>query len=242
MRSRRFYVPAETIEGDWARLPAEEVHHLTRVLRLGAGAVVEIFDGTGRAYRGVVAGHEPDLRVEALQVIDIAAEPALELRLGLALIKPARFEWVLEKATELGVAEVVPLRTRFAEIRIPEAKLPARLERWERIARGAVKQCRRASVPRLRRPIGLEAFLAEAAAAGPVLLFAERGGAPPESGLMGRRLSVVIGPEGGWHDSEIEAARSAGCRIVSLGPRILRADTAAVAALAIVQFQLGDLA
>src|SRR5262245_54007995 len=170
MPKRRFYVPPEAIDGDRARLPAEEAHHLTHVLRLGAGAVVEIFDGTGRAYQGVVAGQEPDVRVEALRAIESAAESALELRLGLGLIKPARFEWALEKATELGVAEVVPLLTRFAEVRIPEVKLAGRLERWERIARGAAKQCRRVSVPRLRRPVGLETFLVEAAAAGPVLL------------------------------------------------------------------------
>src|SRR6058998_1965160 len=140
MSRRRFFATRESIAGGIARLSAEEVHHLRDVLRLRAGQVVEVFDGAGRSYVGRVQRDDGGLSVGSLERTEGRAESPIDVSLGLALIKSDRFEWALEKATELGVREIVPLESRRCEVRIPQGKLEARLERWRRIVREAAKQ------------------------------------------------------------------------------------------------------
>lgn len=241
MNRRRFFVPKDRIAGGIARLSAEEVHHLRDVLRLRAGQVVEVFDGAGRSYVGRVQRDDGGLSVGSLERIEARAESPIDVSLGLALIKYERFEWALEKATELGVREIVPLASRRCQVRLPQGKLEARLERWRRIVREAAKQCGRSAVPEVAAPRSFAEYLAAGLAGTALLLLCETSAAPWDGRIEARRIGVTIGPEGGWTAEELRSAEQAGCRIVGFGPRVLRAETAAIAALAIVQFERGDL-
>jgi len=165
------------------------------------------------------------------------------LTLAAALIKSDRFEWILQKATELGVDEFLPLVTRFCKVRIPENRLEARMERWQRIVWEACKQSRRVDVPRIHKPLPFSDFLALGQSGNwTALMLYEKAlnrlriEAPSKG-----RIVLCIGPEGGWDQTEAEAAVRAGCRLFGLGARILRTETAALAAIAIVQSQLADL-
>src|SRR5262245_4809168 len=214
MSRRRFFVPKEHIADRIARLPPEELHHVRDVLRLAPGDVVEVFDGEGAGYAGRLDARESGWVVESLEPVATRTESPLDLVLVLALVEADRFEWALEKATELGVREIVPLATRHSEIRIPPAKVAQRIERWRRIVREAAKQCRRDAVPRVEAPLAVEEYLAREAPETERLLFSELAAEPWNIGLRGgRRVEVIIGPEGGWTAEEMSAAQRAECRI-----------------------------
>lgn len=238
MARRRFFVPPESVTGPSAVLPEVQAHHLRDVLRIGAGEAVEIFDGTGRGWAGEVAYSGSRVLVCGLEPL-AARQPGIHVILAAALIKPARFEWMLEKATELGVDEVIPLKTRFGDIRIPDARLGDRVGRWDRIAREAARQCGRMDAPRIHDPVDF-ARLLESGAVGVRVLFHEKAGEPwrPDPAALEAGVLLCVGPEGGWSDGETDAARAAGFAVCGLGPRILRAETAALAALAVLQHRV----
>ena len=137
MSRRRFFVPRDQIRDGRALLPADQAHHLRDVLRIRSGAEVELFDGEGSCYTGKVEIHRAEIRIVALRKTEPAENPWTRLILAPALIKSERFEWILQKATELGVREFIPLKTRFSDIRISDSKLEARLQRWQRVVREA---------------------------------------------------------------------------------------------------------
>jgi 16S rRNA (uracil1498-N3)-methyltransferase len=240
MARRRFYVPQDSIRDGTAVLPDGQARHLRKVLRMGSGEVVEIFDGKGHGYTG-----EVELRASGVAVCGLQSLPAQDsspsLILAAALIKSDKFEWMLQKATELGVDEIVPLITHFSDLRFPAGKIASRLGRWDRIAQEAAKQCRRLTAPQIREPVNFVDFL-EAGEFSPSarLLFYEK--APdlwqPDPDELSKGVLLCIGPEGGWNDDEVECAHGAGFSSFCLGPRILRAETAAIAAIAIVQHHL----
>jgi 16S rRNA (uracil1498-N3)-methyltransferase len=223
-----------------AYLSSSQAHHLRHVLRLGTGDVVEVFDGEGQAYLGDVEIQGPRVVVRSLRPLSSEQAP-VRIILAPALIKSAKFEWILQKATELGVHQIVPLATRLSDIRIPESKLGLRLQRWDRIVIEASKQSRRLVAPRLHQPMNFSDLLFSGEfSTCTKLLFYEKAsnlwspGDVPGSG----EIMLCIGPEGGWESREIEQAQSSGISVFSLGPWTLRAETAAVAALAILQHHL----
>lgn len=239
MARRRFYVPRELIGERVAILPSIQAHHLRDVLRLSTGDTVEIFDGSGSGYAGEVELRGNEVLVRGLERIDSPRLP-FRLTLAAALIKAAHFELILQKVTELGADEIIPLKTRFSDIRIPEEKLNSRLERWRRIVVEAAKQCRRLTVPTLRPPLNFSAFLSSEELPGCTkILFYEKAAQPLRPGLlMSDRIVLCTGPEGGWDTSEIAQAETAGFGVFSLGSSILRAETAAIAAAAVVQHEI----
>ncbi len=169
-------------------------------------------------------------------------EPEWDLLLAQALIKSDKFELVLQKATELGVSGILPLETKYAAIRIPAGKMEQKLERWRRIVREASRQCGRSRVPEVASPVPFSRFASSPDQVRPVRLFFHAGAdagwdaaAVPAGGTV-----VCIGPEGGWHEDEAKLAQSSGFLMFHLGPRILRAETAAIAALALAQFRIAN--
>jgi len=219
-------------------LPAAEVKH-ARVRRLHNGAEVVVFDGRGCAYRGRIEAYSRDaVRVALVEALPArAAESPLAITLAVAVLKADRLDWVIEKTTELGVARIVPFECEHSLAR-PSA---ARQTRWRSIAAGAAKQCGRSIVPTVETCSSFAAVIERSAER--KLLFWE--GAP-----VGERLSTagaphqvlaIVGPEGGFTAGEATAARSAGAQVVSLGPRILRADTAAISAATLCQHLWGDV-
>ncbi len=219
-----------------AELRGDAARHLTRVLRAKAGQLHEISDG-GTVYLAEIVEAHPDCAVfRVVEPLAMPPEPLLRVTLCAALIKFDRFEWIVEKATELGVERIVPVETALSEKGLREASAK-RAPRWERIARESSEQSRRLRAPQVQPAVRLEEALATAAQ---YRYFLEEAGAPslhgilPEDRTRPGEAALLIGPEGGWTDGERRAAANAGWLAAGLGPRILRAETAALAALAVL--------
>lgn len=242
MTERRFYVrPADAAPGALT-LRGDEAHHARRVLRLDVGAAVSCFDGLGSVWRGRIAEYRKEAAVvEPLERVEAPPEPRPLVTLAQGLLKGERMEVVVQKATELGAARVVPLLAARSEGRLDGDRAGRRAERWRRIALEAAKQCERARLPEIAPPATVAA--AVAALEGPGVAFVERDGAPARAalGALGRpeRLTVFVGPEGGWAPGERLTFEAAGLPRLSLGPNVLRAETAAIAALVVVAYELG---
>ena len=240
MSHKRFYVPRDCIRDSGAVLPPGQAHHLRDVMRIKAGDIVEIFDGTGRGYSGDVEYLDSTVLIRNLRSLP-PEEPSIRIVLAAALVRPSKFEWMLQKATELGVDEFVPLKTSRSEARLAEGKVLSRIERWNRIVQEASRQCRRLSAPQIRMPRDFSDFLETIDDYSCTkLLFYENAETPWkfDPDILSNHVLLCIGPEGGWENGEVEEAARAGCQIFSLGSRTLRAETAAVAALSVVQYHV----
>jgi len=255
MSRHRFYAPPSEITGSSITLSPDETHHLARVLRLRPGDPVSAFDGLGAEYSCTVA-HVSGNRamLEIIEQLTDVVESPLPLTLAQALAKGEKFDFIVQKATELGVTRVVPIVTEHSDVRIADEKTDRRLARWRRVALEASKQCGRRILVQIEPPLSFTEFLhcenprsAAASSAEPplMLVFTERGGVAIDRLLSGHPLGssvvAVIGPEGGWSDAETAAMADFGCQAVTLGRRTLRTETAAIAALALIQHALGDL-
>lgn len=234
MARRRFFV--DSVHSGHARIEGPDAHHLTRVLRVEPGQKFEISDNQD-VYLAEIENARKDLVSFAILERLGAPQPTLRSILLASLIKFERFEWMLEKATELGVESVIPVETERTEKGLARAA-EKRLLRWRRIAREASEQSRRARLPEIETPVSLASALVLGAEHRYVL---EEETAPPILARMPvergeqARVAVLVGPEGGWTDGERAEIEPAGWTAVSLGHEILRAETAAMAALAILK-------
>jgi 16S rRNA (uracil1498-N3)-methyltransferase len=224
------------------RLEGAELHYLRDVLRLRRGARVEIFDGEGLSFLTELVAIGPSGAELALrEPMAGGSESPLALTLAVAVSKASKLDWVVEKATELGVARIVPFASERTIAAVERAT--GRIDRWRRIASAAAAQSGRARCPEV---VAIETFaqlLPLAATHDRSWLFSP-GGGPPLAGPVGgavRSVVVVTGPEGGFSTREIAQAIEAGFALASLGPRVLRAETAAIAAVALAQHRWGDL-
>jgi len=239
MTRRRFHAPPTAFTQTTVTLTADEARHLRDVLRLKSGDEVYVFDGRGREFRCSVSNTKRDsaeLQIDA-EVDPAKPESQLQLNLCVALLKGEKFDLVVQKATELGVTTVTPLITRYADIHLrDQSDATKRVARWQRIALEAAKQSGRAFVPEISLPVAFETALE-----GVGVMFSERGGEPFENLTGARAMTALVGSEGGWADEEIEAARARNFHVVTLGGRILRAETAAIAVTVLMQHRFGDL-
>ncbi len=239
MTQRRLHLPSARAGAARAPLGDEARHYLRDVLRLGPGASLEVFDGRGGAWEAtVLAGYQE----VALGAARAAPAPAAVVWLLVALAKGEKLELVVQKTTELGVARVVPFAAERSVVRLEPEKGEDRARRWRRIAEEAARQCGRADVPEVDAPAPLEAALAVVPPGFATFLFHPggmplSGAAPSPAG----GYAAVVGPEGGLTDGERAACARAGAREASLGPRVLRAETAAIVATALLQARFGDL-
>jgi 16S rRNA (uracil1498-N3)-methyltransferase len=230
---RRFFV--DEIRGGAAELLADDALHLTRVLRVQVGEQFEISDNQAAWLAEVVEARGSRVVFRVLEPIESAPLP-VRITLIPALVKFDRFEWIVEKATELGVSRILPMNAARTEKGLYEASRK-RSERWRKIVRESSQQSRRVSIPEIlpsapfslcqREPADYRYFLEESVA--PPLLQAL-----PQARVATHHVAVMLGPEGGWTDQERQLAIAAGWQPVSLGPLILRAETAAAAALSVV--------
>jgi 16S rRNA (uracil1498-N3)-methyltransferase len=224
-------------------LPRDEGEHLTRVLRLGAGDMVHVFDGRGQEFLArVVTAVRRDVRVQLLSRAEAAAEPQVSLTLAQAVLKGDKMDDVVRDAVMLGACAIQPIVTKRTETTVAALMKGARLDRWKRIALASVKQSRRAVVPEIRMPLTLETLLDEPASALRMMLVEPSASAEVEPVAVLQReptpadATLFVGPEGGWTEPEWSAAASRGIRLITLGPRTLRADAVAIAALSVVTF------
>ena len=238
MTRRRFHAPPTAFTQTTVTLTADEARHLRDVLRLKAGDEVYVFDGRGREFRCSVSNTKAELRIES-EVEPAKPESQLQLNLCVALLKGEKFDLVVQKATELGVTTITPLMTRHADIHLrDQSDATKRVARWQRIALEAAKQSGRAFVPEISLPVAFEAAINVESVG---VMFSERGGEALESLTAANSITALVGSEGGWADEEIDAARARDFHIVTLGGRILRAETAAIAVTALLLHRFGDL-
>jgi 16S rRNA (uracil1498-N3)-methyltransferase len=253
MSRRRFYAPPGEFDLDrmTVGLAPEEGRHLHDVLRLRRGDEAFVFDGEGREYRCRVAVE--GRRGALLEIVEEVAaerpESPLRLTLGVALLKGEKFDLVVQKATELGASRIIPVVTKFADVRIRDGQdASRRIERWKRIALEAAKQSGRASLPGLHGPTTFASIVESEPTVETLcrLLFSEREGCGLREALSRcssevKAATALVGPEGGWADEELEQARLKGWNIVTLGGRTLRAETAGIVITALLQHLCGDL-
>ena len=241
----RFHLSPDAVRGDRVIFDAAAAHHLGRVLRAAAGAVVQAVDASGQLLSVRLTEIAPR-RAEGV-VVERAALPTespLDLTLAQAIPKGDRMEHVIRMVTELGVTRVVPLLTERTVVRLEPGRSESRLARWRRVAREAAQQSGRAAVPEIAAPQRLSAWGPGACAAGLVVCFWEEERRPLD-GIVPTgpctRAAVVVGPEGGLTAQEVHGLTEAGALAASLGPRLLRTDTAGAVAVVLLQARYGDL-
>ncbi len=242
-----FFVPPQNISEGRFWIGPEGSNHLTRVLRKRVGDEVAIFDGADRAWRGVIDKVTPQ-RVEGKLLADDPSVPeAYAFRLFQGFPKGDKLDWILEKGTELGVTAFIPMDTDRAVGRLPPDRAKARLARWEKIVRVASQQCGRRRLPGVSAPVSLaEAMKKIGPGDWTFIPWESETGTPLKKALADFRrraagpptINVMIGPEGGFAPAEVEKAKVAGAVPVTLGPRILRTETAGLYAASTILYEL----
>jgi 16S rRNA (uracil1498-N3)-methyltransferase len=233
MARRRFFV--DTPRNGLVELHGDEARHLTRVLRVEPGQRFEISDNRVAYLAEIAEARGERVVFRVLEPLPLP-DPVISLTLLASIVKFDRFEWIVEKATELGVERIVPIGATRTEKGLFEASAK-RAERWMRIARESSQQSRRVRMPEILLAVRFERAIVETA---DYRCFLDEAAAPPLLATLPQvrtgadHIAVLLGPEGGWTDSERQLAAAAGWSAASLGPQILRAETAAVAALAIL--------
>lgn len=242
---RRFYSSNIDLQSREIILNTEETRHLRDVLRLRAADEINVFDGEGSEFLcriREIGKKETELQI--LEKISPAApESALELTLAVALLKGEKFDFVVQKACELGVSRIVPLVTKRADVKLKDQKeTEKKLERWRKIVVESSKQCGRAFLMKIETPVSFAEFVKNSDET--FLFFSERNGESFENfidkNIKAEKFTAFIGSEGGWDEAEIETARANNFHIITLGGRILRAETAAMTIPALLQNHFGD--
>jgi len=243
VRLTRVHVPGPLASGKSQTIEGDAANHITRVLRLERGDSLIVFDGRG----GEHAARIVELRKDAVLVAvgdhsTAVRESTLSLTLAQGVSRGERMDWVVQKATELGVTRIVPVLTERTVVKLGAQQAERKLLHWRGIATAACEQSGRDRVPVVDMPLALAAFLAASDSRATRVLLSPTGdrgiGGLPRPGAD---VVVLIGPEGGLAEAEQRAALAAGFLAVRLGPRVLRTETAAVAALTLIQHHFGDL-
>ncbi len=242
-RPPRLYAGADLHPEKALLLEERSAHHLVRVLRLGVGDAVVVFDGQGGEYEGTIASIHRErvtLAIGAHHAVERESPVAVTLAQGIS--SGEKMDFTVQKAVELGVAAIQPLATERALVRLSGPRAAARLAHWRRIAIAACEQCGRNRVPEVREPLSLDTFCRERGGGAPKLMLAPRGGSSLKEILSNTAtaLTLAAGPEAGFSDGEQAMLAAAGFAAVRLGPRVLRTETAALAALAAINALQGD--
>ncbi|HVN78152.1 MAG TPA: 16S rRNA (uracil(1498)-N(3))-methyltransferase [Terriglobia bacterium] len=243
MSNRRLYLQTPPC-GESAVLSGSEAHHLIHVLRARSGDRVELIDGSGRVWTGEVAEIGPaSVDLSKVTLIVEESPSSTSLILLQSLCRPDKLEWILQKTTELGITEIYLVETRRSVARIPLERIEAKMDRWKKIIIGAAKQSRRETLPLLHPPVNCRSA-SEQANADLKILFSENQGQRNLKSLMRMKqwnsVAFSIGPEGGWTADEESQFLDNQFQPVSLGTHILRTETAAIAALAVLKYELED--
>ena len=242
----RITIPTTAIQADRITVrDPKRLHHLLRVLRVKAGDRLQCVDGRGGIYAGPIIQCARSAVSVAIEVRNREAPVRAAVTLAQAIIRPERFEWMIQKATELGVTSIIPTITSRTRIQSAGSLGGARLARWQRIAEEASAQCGRATIPTIEPPQPFDQVLERLGVHYGLMLTLASDAVPLEHHLGKledlQHVLLLIGPEGDFSLDEVQIAKQRGMHIVRLGRMILRAETAAIAVLAIVQQALGEL-
>ncbi len=232
----RFFIQPEYIKGKSVHFPPDLSHQIVHVLRLKAGDLVDVLDNSGTVYH-VALDIDPAEKIVQGRIMDSSmakGEPAVTIELCVGLSQRDKFEWILQKGSEIGVSVFTPFISSRTLVQSGDLK-PKRRDRWERIIREAAEQSGRGKLPELNDPVPFSELLQDESSDGVLSLIAWEGKDPEESGLIdpligysGSRIRLLVGPEGGFSEEEVDSALECGCQVVSLGTRILRMETAAI--------------
>ena len=256
----QFYLSPESLHDRAFHLKGPEAFHITKVLRYREGQTLVLFDGRGGRFEGVIQKIHGDGSVSGSLTETLHAtedRKPVEIVLFQGLLKASHWDWVLEKGTELGVAAFAPLITPRTVVLLHEAQRSrAKQDRWRRVVLAAAKQCQRSKLPEVREPVEFRDAIKDACEGGGLTALAWEGlsgatasesvklalrEADQKRGKESRRVNLFIGPEGGFTEEEVELAESLGAVVFGLGPRVLRAETAALAAVSVLQYEFGSL-
>ncbi len=243
---RRLFIAGRL--ADTVTITGADAHHLGHVMRARAGQHCVVVDADRQVAEMEITGFSADtVTLRQVALLDADTEPPIDLVLAMCLPKGDKMDLIVQKAVELGASAIQPLRSANCVVKYDAKKAAARQEKWQRIAGEAAKQCGRTLLPVVEPIADLGAWLAEMAAAPDTAAFfcyeneQRRSAADFLAAAQAHRYAALVGPEGGFTPAEAAQAAAAGVQAVTLGPRILRAETAALAVLAVVQYAKGDL-
>lgn len=239
----RFYISKESIEGNTITIAGKEAHHILNVMRLKKLDEVVTFDGTGKEYIGFIKDiKHKSVTIEILQDRTVLSKDTTKIALVQAILKKEKMDYIVEKSTELGVSSIIPIVTSRAIPNWDESKKRAHVERWRKIAKEASKQCGRVDVPAVFEIMDFKDAVKrqEDYDLRLIATLSEEAGGIKDilNSFKREKISIAIGPEGDFTTDEIEEAKKSGFKLVSLGPRVLRSDTACLAVLAILNYEL----
>ncbi len=243
MRLTRVHVDGPLSSGERVLVKGAAANHIMRVLRLRAGDALTLFNGRGGEFAGSVEEFRRDsVLVGVHDARSVDRESPLSLTLAQGISRGERMDWILQKATELGASRIVPLFTERSVVRLDPKQAERKLHHWRAIAVAACEQSGRNRVPEVALPQGFHDFVADSEPQPTRLLLSPTGATGIDQlPAAGAGVTVLIGPEGGLTEVEQESALRAGFTPVRIGPRVLRTETAAIAALTIIQQKFGDL-
>ena len=240
-----FFVTPQQISGDKIRIEGGDVNHMKNVLRMKLHEKAEISDGESRTYLCEVEAYEEDVAVlHILEEMEADTEPASKLYLFQGLPKSDKMELIVQKAVELGVYQVIPVAMKRSVVRLDDKKAAKKADRWNSIAESAAKQAGRSRIPEVTMPLSYNEALKMAEELDVTLLPYELAGGMEVTREVIRQIKsgqsggIFIGPEGGFEPEEVDAAVSMGAKVITLGRRILRTETAGLATLAVLMFEL----
>ena len=240
-----FFVTPQQISGDKIRIEGGDVNHMKNVLRMKLHEKAEISDGESRTYLCEVEAYEEDVAVlHILEEMEADTEPASKLYLFQGLPKSDKMELIVQKAVELAVYQVIPVAMKRSVVRLDDKKAAKKADRWNSIAESAAKQAGRSRIPEVTMPLSYNEALKMAEELDVTLLPYELAGGMEVTREVirqiksGQSVGIFIGPEGGFEPEEVDAAVSMGAKVITLGRRILRTETAGLATLAVLMFEL----
>jgi 16S rRNA (uracil1498-N3)-methyltransferase len=245
---RRFFIEPDAAIEPVVTITGSEARHIKNVLRLKPGDNIRLFDGTGIEYEAVIV-HLTAGRAElsVINKVPAAAESPIGLTIAQGYLKEKKMDSLIRPLCELGMSRWLPFISQRSVPRPDKTRLDARLERWQKLARESLKQCRRSVMPQISAPISFDEILEFGSSCDHKILFWEQETRLLDGDVLTdpmnpvKQALVVLGPEGGFSDHEVEQARINGFTLSGLGPRILRAETAAIAACTLMQYLFGDL-
>ncbi len=244
---RYFFIEQPAADGATAMISGPDARHITTVLRLKPGDTIGLFDGVGFEYQArIEAVSSRNVKVAVLKRFPSTGESPVEIIVAQAFLKERKMDGLVRQLTELGITQWLPFFAQRSVPRLDQKNITARSERWKKIAKEALKQCKRGRVPEIRDPASFEAMLVQSRTCDLKIAFWEEESTPltalrPQPKQKIKTIFAMLGPEGGFTVQEIETARKSGFVTVALGPRILKAETATVAACVLLQYLYGDM-
>ena len=242
MRIPRIYSPVPLATGQSVELDDQAAHHVTKVLRMGPGQPLVLFNGDGNDYAAVLTETTKKVaRVDIGESSALTSESPLPIRLAQVISKGDRMDYAVQKSVELGVTEILPLVSERCDVRLKGDREEKRVRHWQQVAVSAAEQCGRARIPEVHPVVSLDDWLKTPSDADLRLVLHHRSEASLNQHDKPTRVDLLIGPEGGLSEDEIAAAEAAGFRPATFGPRVLRTETAPVVALTLCQWLWGDI-